>query len=95
MLPTVLAAQLEEGLADYLDTTFPMHNAPFRGSLRRLTASDKFRHEPYISVRLPFRKADKMPTCFEAIHPQYLPYVHQQRAFDRLTGDDGRSTLIA
>lgn len=95
MLPTVLAAQLEEGLSDYLDTTFPMHNAPFRGSLRRLTASDKFRHEPYISVRLPFRKADKMPTCFQAIHPQYLPYVHQQRAFDRLTGDDGRSTLIA
>lgn len=95
MLPTVLAAQLEEGLADYLETTFPMHNAPFRGSLRQLTASDKFRHEPFITVRLPFRKADKMPTCFEAIHPQYLPYVHQQRAFDRLTGDDGRSTLIA
>lgn len=36
-----------------------------------------------------------MPICFEAIHPMYLPYVHQQKAFERLTGDDGRSTLVA
>ena len=36
-----------------------------------------------------------MPDCFEAIHPAYLPYVHQDIAFQRLTGDDGRSTLIA
>ena len=52
-------------------------------------------HEPYVSVRLPFRSAEKMPSCFEAIHPPYLPHVHQQIAFERLTGDDGRSTLIA
>ena len=43
----------------------------------------------------PFRVADEMPTCFQAIHPKYLPYVHQQKAFDRLTGDDGRSTFVA
>ena len=52
-------------------------------------------HEPYVAVRLPFRVAAEMPTCFEAIHPAYLPYVHQQKAFERLTGDDGRSTLVA
>lgn len=52
-------------------------------------------HEPYVAVRLPFRVAESMPTCFEAIHPAYLPYVHQQKAFERLTGDDGISTLVA
>lgn len=96
MLPSVLAKQLQKGIGDYIETTFPMTNEPFRGSVRKmLDTKDSVYHEPYVSVRLPFRVAEKMPTCFEAIHPAYLPYVHQQTAFDRLTGDDGRSTLIA
>ncbi len=96
MLPSILAKQLERGIGDYIETTFPMTNAPFKGSVRKmLDTKDSVFHEPYVSVRLPFRVADRMPDCFEAIHPSYLPYVHQQRAFERLTGDDGRSTLIA
>ena len=96
MLPSILAKQLQKGIGDYIETTFPMTNAPFRGSVKRMIESkDALYHEPYVSVRLPFRVADRMPTCFEAIHPPYLPYVHQQISFERLTGDDGRSTLIA
>ena len=96
MLPSILAKQLEKGIGDYIETTFPMTNAPFKGSLRKmLETRDSVYHEPYVSVRLPFRVAESMPTCFEAIHPAYIPYVHQQTAFTRLTGDDGRSTLIA
>lgn len=96
MLPSILAKQLQKGIGDYIETTFPMTNAPFKGSIRNMLATkDSVYHEPYVSVRLPFRVADEMPTCFEAIHPAYLPYVHQQIAFNCLTGDDGRSTLIA
>ena len=96
MLPSVLARQLERGIGDYIETTFPMTNEPFRGSVRNmLNTKDAVYHEPYISVRLPFRVAETMPDCFEAIHPEYLPYVHQEMAFERLTGNDGRSTLIA
>ena len=96
MLPSILAKQLEKGIGDYIETTFPMTNAPFKGSIQNMLATkDSVYHEPYVSVRLPFRVAEEMPACFEAIHPAYLPYVHQQTAFDRLTGDDGRSTLIA
>lgn len=96
MLPSILAKQLEKGIGDYIETTFPMTNAPFKGSIHNmLETKDSVYHEPYVSVRLPFRVAEAMPTCFEAIHPAYLPYVHQQTAFTRLTGDDGRSTLIA
>lgn len=96
MLPSILAKQLEKGIGDYIETTFPMTNAPFQGSIQKmLDAKDSVYHEPYVSVRLPFRVAAEMPTCFESIHPSYLPYVHQQTAFTRLTGDDGRSTLIA
>ncbi|MDO4556273.1 MAG: DEAD/DEAH box helicase, partial [Lachnospiraceae bacterium] len=96
MLPSILAKQLQKGIGDYIETTFPMTNEPFKGSVKKLLdTSDSVFHEPYVAVRLPFRVAEQMPTCFEAIHPAYLPYVHQERAFERLTGDDGRSTLIA
>lgn len=96
MLPSILAKQLQKGIGDYIETTFPMTNAPFRGSLEKLLSSkNSVFHEPYIAVRLPFRVAEKMPECFEALHPKYLPYVHQEKAFSRLVGDDGRSTLIA
>lgn len=96
MLPTILSRQLETGIKDYIETTFPMTNAPFKGSVENLLATkDSVYHEPYVAVRLPFRVAEKMPTMFQAVHPQYLPYVHQEKAFERLTGEDGRSTLIA
>lgn len=96
MLPSILAKQLQKGIGDYIETTFPMTNEPFKGSVQNMLAQKgSVYHEPYVAVRLPFRVAEEMPTCFEAIHPTYLPYLHQQKAFDRLTGDDGRSTLVA
>lgn len=96
MLPSILAKQLQKGIGDYIETTFPMTNEPFKGSVQNMLAmKDSVYHEPYIAVRLPFRVASEMPTCFESIHPEYVPYVHQKKALDRLTGDDGRSTLVA
>jgi len=96
MLPSILARQLQQGLADYIKTTFPMTNPVFQGSIdKMLDTKDSVFHDPYIAVRLPFRVADEISKMFDAIHPQYRPYVHQQKAFERLTGEDGRSTLIA
>lgn len=95
MLPSILAKQLEEGISDYIETTFPMTNAPFQGSMTDLLQTkDSVYHDPYVAVRLPFRVSSSMPD-FKSIHSSYLPYVHQMKAFDRLTGEDGRSTLIA
>ncbi|MDO5576254.1 MAG: DEAD/DEAH box helicase, partial [Fibrobacter sp.] len=96
MLPSILAKQLEKGICDYIEATFPMTNEPFKGSVQKMLATKgQVYHEPYVAVRLPFRVAEEMPTCFKAIHPAYFPYVHQQKAFERLTGNDGRSTLVA
>jgi DEAD/DEAH box helicase domain-containing protein len=95
MLPSVLARHLQEGLCDYIETTFPMTNHAFRGSLSKMlsTKNAVFR-EPYISIRLPFRVGEET-IAFEAVHPKYKPYIHQQKAYEKLTGEDGRSTLIA
>lgn len=96
MLPSILANQLKQGMGDYLETTFPMTNEPFKGSVKKMfETKDSVYHEPYISVRLPFRVLETIPNYFESIHPEYAPYVHQSKAFERLTGDDGRSSLIA
>ena len=81
MLPSVLAKQLQQGLSDYIETTFPMSNYAFKGSLSRMlnTRNAVFR-EPYIAVRLPFRVAEENTVKFDAIHSKYKPYLHQQKA---------------
>jgi hypothetical protein len=97
MLPSILAKQLREGLADYILAAFPMTTPAFKDSIPQLLATkDAVFHEPYVGVRLPFRVAEEMPEdFFTSLHLKYKPYVHQQKAFERLTGDDGLSTLIA
>ena len=96
MIPSVLATQFREGLTDYVETTFPVTSPIFEGSIRRfLEKKDAFFHEPFVSVKLPFRVAEHGNERFEAIHSDYAPYVHQNRAFDRLHGEDPRSTLVA
>ena len=66
MLPSILAKQLQKGLGDYIETTFPMTNEPFKGSVQKMLANKgSVYHEPYIAVSLPFRVAAEMPTCFE------------------------------
>lgn len=95
MIPSILAKKLETGLEDYIETTFTMTNGQFKNSVHEwLKVKNALYHEPYISVKLPFRKADNYPECFEGVQAAFRPYKHQERAFARLT-HDGRSTLIA
>ena len=87
MLPSILAKQLEKGIGDYIETTFPMTNDPYKGSIRRmLETRDSVFHEPYVAVDLPFRVAEEMPTRFEAFHLAYLPYVHRFSSYTRRLG---------
>lgn len=97
MIPSVLARQLERGGRDYLATTFPILNEPFKSAFAKFSSSDGGLYlEPYTAIKLPFRTASDFPEdFFKAVHPKFTPYVHQKRAFERLTGDDGRSTLIS
>lgn len=96
MIPSILAKQIEKGLGDYIKTTFPMANEPFKGSVERMLASQNaVNHEPFIAVKLPFRTTEKAEYPFESIHSKDNPYIHQTKAFERLCGDDGRSSLIA
>ena len=96
MLPSVLAEQLQDGLKDYIDTTFPITNPVFKDSLSKmLRTPDAVFHEPYVAVRLPFRTYEGDTDIFKSINLPYAPYVHQYKAWERLNGEDGKSTLVS
>ena len=40
MLPSILARQYQEGLIDYIDTSFPITNPIFKGSIRNMLNLD-------------------------------------------------------
>ncbi len=95
MLPSILSRQLEKGLKDYIEATFPMTNSCFKGSIDKLLKTkDAVYHEPYISVKMPFRTSD-LETEFEGVKLNYTPYLHQSKAFQRLAIDEPKSTIIA
>lgn len=95
MIPMVMARHVREGLVDYLDTTYPMVNAPFRGSVERLAGDHGgLSLDPFISIKLPFRTGSRADFPFtQCLHPQYDPYLHQLEAFRRI--GSGASTLVA
>lgn len=96
MFPSVLAKQLQAGLCDYIETTFPMTNHAFQGTLSKfLSTENQVFRKPYVAVPLPFRVAGGDTVAFEAIRPKFKFHLHQQKALERLMGENGRSTLIA
>ena len=96
MIPSVLAQQVRQGVEDFLRTTFPTSTPYFAGMMERFLARD---HElfqgPYLSLRLPFRFGVGNRDRFAGIPLAFTPYLHQERAFDRLSGVLPKSTLIA
>ncbi len=99
MLPSVVIAQVKDSLLDYLRTTFQLRDEKLEQALFRFLVDEKdglFRG-PYIDVRLPFRKADPELELPVDVGPPFTPYLHQLRAFERLTskGDhQPESTLV-
>lgn len=95
MIPIVMARHIREGLVDYLETTYPMANKPFQGSIKFLAeAHDGLTLDPFVSIKLPFRVGDRKDFPFpDCLHPPYDPYIHQLEAFTRI--GNGESTLVA
>ena len=92
LLPTVAARTVQEGLLDYLDTTFALSDPDARAALRAFLAHPDHGvfKGPYIRLRLPFRPADEGWRDLLGWHPLddgagFAPYRHQAAAFARLS----------
>lgn len=96
MIPSVISSQLKQGVEDFLRTTFPVTTQFFRGLIEDLLNQEgSIFKGPYISISLPFRKSTGKKDFFSDIPFEYDPYVHQLKAFERLSGNNPDSTIIA
>ena len=88
LLPTRQARSIEEGLLDYLTTTFALADDDARLALAEFLRDEHtgLFKGPYLRLRLPFKPADAAPH-FSWI-PEFTPYRHQAAAFARLSSDD-------
>lgn len=97
MLPYILSDQVRQGLEGFLRTTFPPSNDAFSNILDSLFQDHEqgFFKGPYINLGLPFRGGEEDNENNLTILPDYLPYKHQQMAWNRLGGEQPVSTLVA
>ncbi len=96
MIPSVLSQQLRQGVEDFLKTTFPVSTPFFHGIVDRLLSEDEGVFKgPYLSIKLPFRQGSGRPDFFPDVPLEFPPYLHQEQAFNRLSGNKPKSTIVA
>lgn len=105
MLPSLIAREIKSELENFLSSAFPMSTAGFQGQddaglmeqfLRDSERPDNLLKGPWLEIKLPFRTASST-TESPLTHVQlgFPPYMHQQRAFERLATVHPQSTLVA
>jgi DEAD/DEAH box helicase domain-containing protein len=96
VIPSVLSTQVRRGLQDFILTTFPITNPFFNKTIERLFTRDEVFRGAYVSLKLPFAPALGGPKQFARIvPPNFSPYRHQHRAWQRLDSRAGLSTIVA
>jgi len=96
MIPSVIAHQVQQGVKDFLRTTFPIATPHFHHLLDSLIERESGLFQgPYLSIHLPFRQGAGGKDFFPDVPLKFPPYLHQERAFQRLSGERPRSTLVA
>jgi len=95
MIPSALAAQLRQGLGDFLRFSFWSSTPGMEQVVEDLLAEPgALLKGPYVSLKLPFVRGTQ-PGFFPAVPLGFLPHLHQEQAFARLGGRRKLSTLVA
>lgn len=99
MIPSVIARQVRETVLDYLRTTFALAEPDFEQALFDFLDDEEkgLFKGPFIDIRLPFRKIDETERSPLEIKPDFLPFRHQQKTFQRLysrAGHQPQHTLV-
>lgn len=100
MLPGLLANEVASTLREFIITGYETETWPFAGKFRQLVEEqnngEAFIKGPYVSISLPFAKKSDRLNIFSSFNTKNAPYVHQERAWQRLRSDgDAKSALIA
>ncbi|WP_435980443.1 DEAD/DEAH box helicase [Psychrobacter sp. DM4] len=105
MLPSSIAREIKSELENFLSSSFPMTTAGFQGHgeqglmeqfLRDPNRPNNLLKGPWLEVKLPFRTAShSAESPLTEVKLGFAPYMHQQRAFERLATLQPQSTLVA
>ena len=97
MIPSVLAQHVEQGIKDFLRTTFPVTTPCFSNILNNfLNEPGNMFKGPYLNIQLPFQQgSQKSRNYFSNLTMPFTPYLHQEKAFNRLFYPNSKSTIIA
>ncbi len=100
MNPILLGRHVEQGLRELVHSTLNTTSSGFEGSVERfLNNPNHFMKGPWVTVDLPFKNIEdpngNWTQPFPQIPLKFAPYIHQAKAFQRLTAEKPRSTLVA
>lgn len=98
MLPSLLSAQVQGGLEEFLRASFGSNAPGFDTMIERfLDDPESLTRGPYISLKLPFKPGASTHgrQYFSSIDLPWRPHAHQVRAFERIGHLPRRSTLVA
>lgn len=99
MLPLQQAYEVKHSILEYLKATFSFKDKAVHKAFYQFLTSeqDGIFKGPYISLKLPFVKATNNDNIPLDIKPNFPPYDHQYKSFQRLSTTNGhqpQSTLI-
>ncbi|MEA1922146.1 MAG: DEAD/DEAH box helicase [Pseudomonadota bacterium] len=96
MIPSVLAQHVEQGVKDFLRTTFPVATPLFADTIEQLLNEPGTLFKgPYLDIQLPFQRGRGGADFFPDLPMPFPPYLHQEKSFARLGGPNPKSTLVA
>ena len=100
MNPILLGRHVEQGLRELVHSTLNTTSSGFDGAVERfLENPNHFMKGPWVTVDLPFKNIEdalgNWSQPFPEIPLKFAPYIHQAKAFERLTAQKPLSTLVA
>jgi DEAD/DEAH box helicase domain-containing protein len=96
MLPSLFAREIQHGLKSFLSTGFEPSDPFFSGIMKRFTEDEsRWTRGPYVQLGLPFRTGAKGKSFFSGFETEFSGPVHQEAAWQRLTGPEALSIIVA
>ena len=91
MLPLHQAYEIKEAIREYLKATFTFQQPELNKAFDNFISHERngIFKGPYVSIKLPFVKANASDTIPLEIAPSFIPYKHQMLSFERLSSQNG------